>query len=122
MIPQSALEDIPRLYRYAWGKLTGLMTVGSMKIGKITLVRVASVGDRFQMHVTVAEAQKPRTWHEIGWQLEAPVYPSLEIVLGNKTKEFTENILAQHYHVVYGDYTKELTELCRILGIDIVVT
>jgi L-fucose isomerase-like protein len=122
MIPQSALEDIPRLYRYAWGKLTGLMTVGSMKTGKVTLARVASVGDRFQMHVTVAEAQKPRTWHEIGWQLEAPVYPSLEIVLGNKTKEFTENILAQHYHVIYGDYTKELTELCRILGIDIVVT
>jgi L-fucose isomerase-like protein len=93
-----------------------------MKTGKVTLARVAFVGDRFQMHVTVAEAQKPRTWHEIGWQLEAPVYPSLEIVLGNKTKEFTENILAQHYHVIYGDYTKELTELCRILGIDIVVT
>jgi L-fucose isomerase-like protein len=122
MVPQSALEDTPRLYRYAWGKLTGLMTVGSMKTGKVTLARVAFVGDRFQMHVTVAEAQKPRTWHEIGWQLEAPVYPSLEIVLGNKTKEFTENILAQHYHVIYGDYTKELTELCRILGIDIVVT
>ena len=122
MIPQSALEDIPRLYRYAWGKLTGLMTVGSMKNGKVTLARVASISDRFQMHVTVAEAQKPRPWHEIGWQLEAPVYPSLEIILGNKTKEFTENILAQHYHVIYGDYTKELTELCRILGIDIVVT
>lgn len=122
MIPQSALEDTPRLYRYAWGKLTGLMTVGSMKTGKVTLARVASVGDRFRIHVTVAEAQKPRAWHEIGWQLEAPVYPSLEIVLGNKTKEFTENILAQHYHVIYGDYTKELTELCRILGIDIVVT
>jgi L-fucose isomerase-like protein len=122
MIPQSALEDIPRLYRYAWGKLTGLMTVGSMKTGKVTLARIASIGDRFQMHVTVAEAEKPRPWHEVGWQLEAPVYPSLEIVLGNKTKEFTENILAQHYHVIYGDYTKELTELCKILGIDIVVT
>ncbi len=55
MIPQSALEDIPRLYRYAWGKLTGLMTVGSMKTGKVTLARIASIGDRFQMHVTVAE-------------------------------------------------------------------
>ena len=122
MIPQSALEDTPRLYRYAWGKLTGLMTVGSMRTGKITLARVASVGDRFQMHVTVAEAQKPRPWHEIGWQLEAPVYPSLEIVLGDKTKEFTENILAQHYHVIYGNFSRELTELCKILGVEVVVT
>ncbi len=122
MIPQSALEDTPRLYRYAWGKLTGLMTVGTMRTGKITLARVAYVGDRFQMHVTVADAQKPRPWHEIGWQLEAPVYPSLEIVLGDKTSEFTENILAQHYHVIYGDFSRELTELCKILGIEVVVT
>ncbi len=122
MISQSALEDTPRLYRYAWGKLTGLMTVGSMRTGKVTLARVASAGDRYIMHVAVGEAEKPRVWHEIGWQLEAPVYPSLEIVFGNKTKEFTEKILAQHYHIIYGDYSRELTELCRILGIEIVVT
>lgn len=122
MIPQSALEGTPRLYKYAWGKITGLMTVGPMKTGKITLARLASAGDRYTMHVTVAEAVKPRRWHEIGWQLEAPVYPSLEIVLGDKTKEFSENILAQHYHLVYGDYTSELIDLCKLLDIDVVVT
>ena len=122
MIPQSALEDTPRLYKYAWGKLTGLMVVGSMKTGKITLARLASAGDQYTMHITEGEAVKPRTWHEIGWQLEAPLYPSLEIILGEKTKEFTENILAQHYHLVYGDYVDELTELCKLLGINVIIT
>jgi len=122
MIPQQALENTPRLYKYAWGKLTGLMTVGSMRTGKVTLARLASIDDQYKLHVVVAEAEKPRVWHEIGWQLEAPVYPSLEIVLGNRTREFMEKILAQHYHVIYGDYSTELTELCRLLGIEIEIT
>ncbi|MGQ9515313.1 MAG: hypothetical protein ACUVTL_09770 [Thermoproteota archaeon] len=122
VMPQSILEDKPRLYKYAWGKLTGLMVVGSMKTGKITLARLASAGDRYTMHITLGDAIKPRTWHEIGWQLEAPVYPSLEIKLGKRTAEFTENILAQHYHLVYGDYTRELVELCKLLGIEVVLT
>ncbi len=122
MMPQEILESTPRLYKYAWGKLTGLMVVGSMKTGKITLARLASAGDRYTMHITVGEAVKPRTWHEIGWQLEAPVYPSLEIILGNRTKEFMENIMAQHYHLVYGDCTEELVELCKLLGIETILT
>jgi len=122
MMPECILEGTPRLYKYAWGKLTGLMAVGSMKTGKITLTRLASAGDRYTMHTIVGEAVKPRQWHEIGWQLEAPVYPSLEIILGDRTRKFTENILAQHYHLVYGDYTSELVDLCRLLGVDTVVT
>ena len=122
MIPRSALEDAPRVYKYAWGKLTGLMVVGSMKTGEVTLARLASVGDQYRMHIALGEAVKPRTWHEIGWQLEAPVYPSLEIILGDRTMKFTENILAQHYHLVYGDYTSELAELCKLLGIEMIVT
>jgi len=122
MIPQSALMGNPRLYKYAWGKLTGLMLLGPMKTGKITMARLASAGDRYRMHVAVGNAVKPRTWHEIGWQLEAPVYPSLEIILGDKTKSFTENILAQHYHLVDGDYTDRLVELCKLLGIEVIIT
>lgn len=122
MIPRSALEDTPRLYKYAWGKLTGLMIVGSIKTGKVTLARLASAGDQYKMHIALGEAVKPRTWHEIGWQLEAPVYPSLEIILGNRTRKFVENILAQHYHLVYGDYTNELAELCKLLGIEVIFT
>ncbi|MEM2239686.1 MAG: hypothetical protein QXT26_05165 [Thermoproteota archaeon] len=122
MIPRSALENSPRIYKYAWGKLTGLMVVGSMKTGKVTLARLASVGDHYKMHIALGEAVKPRTWHEIGWQLEAPVYPSLEIIFGNRTRKFVENILAQHYHLVYGDYTNELIDLCRLLGIEAILT
>jgi len=44
----------------AWSKITGLMVIDSMKTGK---------------------SANLRTWHRIGWRLEAPVYPSLEIVL-----------------------------------------
>jgi L-fucose isomerase-like protein len=122
MIPRSVLEDTPRIYNYAWGKLTGLMVVGSMKTGKVTLARLASVGDQYKMHIALGEAIKPRTWHEIGWQLEAPIYPSLEIILGDRTKSFMENILSQHYHLVYGDYTGELVELCKLLGIETIIT
>lgn len=121
MMPQPALDEAPRLYKYAWGKLTGLMLIGPMRTGKVTLARLASAGDRYTMHITVGEAMKPRTWHEIGWQLEAPLYPSLEIALPDTVK-FTENILAQHYHIVYGDITGELLDLCKLLGIDPILT
>jgi len=121
MMPQPALDEAPRLYKYAWGKLTGLMLIGPMRTGKVTLARLASAGDRYTMHITVGEAMKPRTWHEIGWQLEAPLYPSLEIALPD-TGKFAENILAQHYHIVYGDFTEELLDLCKLLGIETILT
>jgi len=121
MMPQASLDEVPRLYKYAWGKLTGLMLIGPMRTGKVTLARLASAGDRYTMHITVGEAMKPRTWHEIGWQLEAPLYPSLEIALPD-TGKFAENILAQHYHIVYGDFTEELLVLCKLLGIDPILT
>lgn len=122
MIPQSALENVPRLYKYAWGKLSGLMIVGPMKTGSITLARLASTGDKYMMHITKGDAIRPREWREIGWQIEAPAYASLEILLGSRTKDFSENILAQHYHLVYGDYVEDLVELCRLLDINVIVT
>jgi len=121
MIPRPLLDEVPRLYKYAWGKLTGLMLIGPMRTGKVTLARLASAGDRYTMHIAVGEAMKPRTWHEIGWQLEAPLYPSLEIALPD-TEKFTGNILAQHYHIVYGDLKGELMDLCKLLGIETIIT
>ena len=49
----------------------------------------------------------------------APRLPSLEVILDGSVEEFAQKVLSQHYIVLYGDVTVEITELCRLLDIRI---
>jgi hypothetical protein len=65
-----------------------------------------------------AEAKTPRSWEEAGWRPPAPQVPSLEIVPDISVEEFAQKVLSQHYILAYGDISREMTDLCKLLGIE----
>jgi len=97
----------------------GILNVSKVKTGRVTLCRLTATGDRYAMHVATGEAVSPRAWEECGWAPPAPRLPSLEVILDTPVEAFAQKVLSQHYIVAYGDVTGEISELCRLLHIEI---
>jgi L-fucose isomerase-like protein len=96
----------------------GLLNVSKVKTGRVTLCRLTSRGDRYAMHMVTGNAVTPRKWEECGWAPPAPQLPGLEIILDGAVEDFAQKVLSQHYILAYGDVTAEITELCRLLGVE----
>ena len=97
----------------------GVLNVSKVKTGPVTMCRLTATGDRYAMHVVKGEAVRPGDWEECGWAPPAPLLPSLEVILDGPVEEFAEKVLSQHYIVLYGDVSAEITELCRLLDVRI---
>lgn len=97
----------------------GVLNVSTVRTGRVTLCRLASEGDRYVMHVSTGEAVAPRRWEEAGWEPPAPQLPSLEVILDEPVEAFAQKVLSQHTIVSYGDQRGQLTDLCELLGIEI---
>jgi len=96
----------------------GLANCTVYKEGKITLARLAYTKDRgYKMHIATGEAHKPEPFREVG----CLPYPSMEVTLNGSGEDFGQNIMSQHYSIVYKDLKTELIELCRLLNIKPVV-
>ena len=95
-----------------------MLSVSKLKTGRVTLCRLTSTGDRYQLHMVTGEAVAPRAWEEAGWDPPAPQLPSLEIVLDTPVEQFAQNVMGQHYILAYGDRAEALRDLCGILGIE----
>ncbi|PWH20964.1 MAG: hypothetical protein DDG58_00005 [Ardenticatenia bacterium] len=102
------------------GLKDGILNVSKVKTGRVTLCRLASRGDRYRMHIATGEAVTPRKWEEAGWEQPAPQLPSLEVILDTPVEEFAQRVLGQHYIIAYGDHRQQLTDLCYLLGIEVV--
>ena len=98
----------------------GLLNVSRVKTGPVTLARLFSSGDRYGMHIVTGEARTPRKWEEAGWQPPAPQLPSLEVALNGSVEDFIQKVMGQHYIVSYGDNTGALSDLCRLLGVEVI--
>jgi L-fucose isomerase-like protein len=98
----------------------GVLNVSKVRTGRVTLCRLASRGDRYRMHIVPGEAVTPRHWEEAGWDQPAPQLPGLEVILDDPVEEFAQKVLAQHYILAYGDHRNQLTDLCRLLGIEVI--
>ena len=48
------------------------------------------------------------------------MHPSVEIVLDCSMQHFVENVPAQHFSIVYGNYAKELQYFCTLLDVEMV--
>jgi L-fucose isomerase-like protein len=117
-VPSEVVEGKVKVLPTAFGGFAeGLLNVSKVKTGRVTLSRLTAAADRYSLHMITAEALTPRSWEEAGWQPPAPQLPSLEIVPDIPVEEFAQKVLSQHYIVAYGDVTRELTDLCRLLGV-----
>jgi L-fucose isomerase-like protein len=118
-VPREVVDGRITILPSAFGGFgEGLLNVSTVKTGRVTLCRLTHAGDRYAMHLVTGNAVTPRTWEECGWAPPAPQLPSLEVVLDSPVEQFAQKVLSQHYILAYGDVTTEVTELCRLLGVE----
>ncbi len=114
--PFKLTQGRPKIRRHT-ALYQGLLNSAPYKKGKVTLARLAFSSEGYKMHIATGEADLPEPFHEVG----CPPYPSMKVKL-NDTHHFGQNLMSQHYAVVYGDLKEELLELCRLLDIKAVVS
>ncbi len=120
-VPSAVVDGPVQVRVTAFGQLSeGVLNVSKVKTGRVTLCRLASRGDRYRMHIVTGEAFPPRPWEEAGWSPPAPQLPSLEIKLDIPVEEFAEKVLCQHYILAYGDCSRQLKDLCGLLGVEVI--
>jgi len=121
-VPSEVVEGRVRVLPWPGfgGLKDGILNVSQVKTGRMTICRLASRGDRYTMHIATGEAVAPRSWEEAGWEPPAPHLPSIELITDGSTEAFAQKVLSQHYIVAYGDQRTALTDLCRLLGIEVV--
>ena len=121
-VPSEVVEGPVRVLPWpGFGGLTdGVLNVSKVKTGRVTFCRLASRGERYRMHIETGEAVRPRKWEEAGWLQPAPQLPSLEVIPDGSVEEFAQRVLGQHYIIAYGDCRQELTDLCTLLGIQVI--
>ena len=105
-----------------FGLLTeGILNVSKVKTGEVTLCRLTHAGDTYAMHILEGQAVAARKWEEAGWTPPAPQLPSLEIIPDTTTIEnFAEQVLSQHYILLYGRHMNLLKKFCRFMDIDVI--
>jgi L-fucose isomerase-like protein len=98
----------------------GLLNTSPYQEGIVTLARLANDGDGYQvarsgyrMHITAGQAKPPPPFREV----ECPPYPFIRVALDGNVDSFIQNLMSQHYAIVYGDVREPLLELCSMLGI-----
>jgi L-fucose isomerase-like protein len=120
-VPSAVVDGAVHVRPSAFGGLSGgILDVSRVKTGRVTICRLASRGERYRLHIATGEAVAPRKWEEAGWAPPAPQLPGVEIVLDGSTEAFCQNVLGQHYILAYGDWRRSYSDLCRLLGIEVV--
>ena len=119
-VPREAVEGPLTVLPSRFGDFgEGLLNVSRVRTGRVTLCRLTSSGDRYSLHLATGQAVTPRDWEECGWAPPAPRLPGLEVILDCPVEEFAARVMSQHYIVAYGDATAELSDLCALLGIEV---
>lgn len=120
-IPAGATEGEITVMPAAFGELSeGILNVSKVKTGTLTMCRLVSKGDRYCMHLCRGNGVTPGSWEEAGWTQPAPQLPGLRIYMDH-VESFAEHVACQHYIIAYGDITEQMSQLCKILGIDILI-
>ncbi len=94
-----------------------LVTTGIKGDMTVTVGRVANYGDGLKMHVIRGKTEELNNFHEI----DCPPYPGARIhLLNKKGADFANEIMSQHYVMVFDDYADALNLFCELKGIKIV--
>jgi L-fucose isomerase len=96
------------------GKARGASTGFPLKAGRVTLAKIGGGQGTARMHIATGEC--------LAWPMEPPGqwpthFPQAPVRLDTDLMTFVEKAIGQHYILAYGDYQRELMDLCDILGI-----
>ena len=119
-VPAEVADGGVKVMPAAFGELSeGILNVSRVKTGEVTMCRLTAVNGEYYMHLVKGEGITPRKWEEAGWTQPAPQLPGLEILLPD-VEDFADKVMCQHYIISYGDNTELITNLCDILGIEVI--
>ena len=71
------------------------------------------------MHIVTGEGKERPKWVEMGVPL--PSWPSLTFYPDATVRKILDHVQSQHFAAVYGNYVKELIDLCYLLDIEVVL-
>jgi len=119
-VPAEVVDGDVTVMPAAFGELSeGILNVSKVKPGKVTMCRLTYDDGMYYMHMVVGEGITPRKWEEAGWTQPAPQLPGLEIMLDD-VEGFAQSVMCQHYIISYGDNRELITNLCDMLGIQVI--
>ncbi len=119
-VPGEVVDGPVTVMPAAFGELSeGILNVSKVKTGLVTMCRLTYMDGKYYMHMVTGEGVTPRKWEEAGWTQPAPQLPGLEILLDD-VEAFTQKVMCQHYIISYGDNREAMTNLCNILGVEII--
>ena len=120
-IPEQVTKGTTAITPAAFGLLnTSLLSTSKFKDGLVTMARLIDLDGKYHMHLLRGNAKQPEPWEECGWESPAPQLPSLEITPECSMQEFSEKVSSQHIIIAYGDVTESLSQLCKLLDIEII--
>ncbi len=119
-VPAAVVDGDVTVMPAAFGELSeGILNVSRVKTGELTMCRLFYEDGKYYMHILKGEGKTPPKWEEAGWTQPAPQLPGLEILLDD-VEDFADKVMCQHYIISYGDNTEAITNLCDMLGIEII--
>jgi L-fucose isomerase-like protein len=96
---------------------SGLLITSPFKEERVTVIRLANKGDGFKMHILTGRTEELKNFHETG----CPQYAGAIIRFDNKDMgQFAQEVMSQHYAMVFGNYSAEAREFCRLMKIEII--
>ncbi len=94
-----------------------LVTTGIKGDMPATVSRIANYKDGLKMHVLRGRTEELNNFHEI----DCPPYPGARIHLLNKSgKDFANEVMSQHYVMVFDDYVDAVELFCELKGIKVI--
>jgi L-fucose isomerase len=109
--------EIEGVHEFNW-KFGGACPQHVTKSGRATLARLSRVNGKFEMLIAPVESvNQPREkLKNLIWER-----PHTFLNLLCDRDKFFSSVHSNHFHLIFGDYSEELHELCRILKINPVV-
>jgi L-fucose isomerase-like protein len=104
--------------KWGWEAFNGILNSSPLKNGRVTLARLSRDGEGFKLHAAAGKSIGRSEWNEVG----CPPYPGTDIVLNGNPEHFAQQLVSNHYALVFGDVTHELELLCNWLKIKYIIT
>lgn len=118
-IPDQFIDGRPQIKVVSSVSLGGLAHCSRLKLGRMTLACLAEDNDGHRLHLVTGEGRTPPQWVEMGVPL--PSWPSVKFFPDAPVRRILDHVQSQHFAMTYGDFVPEMTHLCRLLGIRVIV-
>ena len=117
--PADFIEGKPQIKYISTVLLKGIAHCSNMKKGRMTLACLSETKEGYRMHIVTGEGKERLKWVEMGVPL--PSWPSITFYPDVPVRQVLDHVQSQHFAAVYGTYVNELTDLCKLINIEVVI-